>query len=714
MLRCALVLSLLVAGALVGAPRPAAAQDDAGAITGTITDSATGAPVEAATVYLKGALLRATTNARGEFRLFPVSRGPQTVVAVMIGYRAANAQATVPASGTVAVTMMMVQTSVELPGLVVTASRGAQEQRESPVSISVVSNAELIDRNVPSVKEALEFVPGVSFNNKDMAIRGSSGVAEGVGSRVLVLLDGHPVLSPNGAQLNFEFIPLLDTERVEVVKGAYSALYGSNALGGVVNMLTAPIAEEPATVLRARLGVYQTPEQYQFTDEGMPVGGIGVQHSRPVGSVGVRLFAGYEGTTGYTDNDQATRWVLRGKATSRPGSQHPWDAFVIFMDEAYDEYFTWYSEDRPFEVDSASRGDRTHGTTFLTGGTVTPLVRARSVLQVSPYLHYTKNRNDFQANQNYHDAVKAGTSAQLGVTWSEKQMFSVGVDGAYTHTTSNFLGGRNVGDAAAFGQYEFRPLSRLKVVAGLRFDFHQAETAEGEVAASPKLGVVINTGERFNVRASIGRGYRAPSVIEQFVQTTQYGFAVIPNPDLIGERAWATEVGVTGSRGRFWLDASVFLSDYDDLIAPAPAGPFVFQFQNVDQARVAGFDASVRMQVFRDFLDATASYMYLDSEDLDTGKPLPYRSRHSFTGTLNAFEGRVGMDFRFKTAPEEVIRFPFDPRYDMTVFDLRLSQELLGATFQLKVENLFQDFYTEQERHAGPPRSLHLTVLHGI
>ncbi|MDH5282352.1 MAG: carboxypeptidase-like regulatory domain-containing protein, partial [Gemmatimonadota bacterium] len=136
MLRCALVLSLLVAGALVGAPRPAAAQDDAGAITGTITDSATGAPVEAATVYLKGALLRATTNARGEFRLFPVSRGPQTVVAVMIGYRAANAQATVPASGTVAVTMMMVQTSVELPGLVVTASRGAQEQRESPVSIS--------------------------------------------------------------------------------------------------------------------------------------------------------------------------------------------------------------------------------------------------------------------------------------------------------------------------------------------------------------------------------------------------------------------------------------------------------------------------------------------------------------------------------------------------------------------------------------------------
>jgi outer membrane receptor for ferrienterochelin and colicins len=718
-----LICSLLAVGALFSTPRPAAAQEDAGTITGTVTDSATGAPIEAATVYLKGALLRAATNARGEFRLFPVPRGAQTVVVVMVGYQATNTLVAVQPAGVVNVAVTMVQATVELPGLVVTASRGAEEQRESPVSVSVVGNAELLDRNVPSVKEAMEFVPGVTFNNSDMAIRGSSGVADGVGSRVLVLLDGHPVLSPDGSQVDFNFIPLLDMERVEVVKGAYSALYGSNALGGVVNMLTSPISEAPATAFRARMGLYQTPDKYQFTNDAMPAGGLGVQHSRQVGSVGVRMFAGYENDGGYTDNDQATRWLLRGKVTSVPGSQHPWEAFVIFMDEASDNYFTWLCRDgpqcldpSPFEVDSASRGDRDYATTLLTGGTVTPLVRARSVVQVSPYFQYTTHRNDYQANQDYHNAVKAGTSANLGVSWSEKQTFSVGVDGAYTHSISDFLGGRSVGDAAAFGQYEFRPLTRLKIVAGARFDFHKAETSDGEVAASPKLGLVINTGERFNIRASIGRGYRAPSIIEQFVSTCQYGFCVEPNPDLLGERAWSAELGVTGSRGPFWLDASVFRSDYDDLIAPAPVPlkPFAYHFANVDRARVSGFDASLRVQVVRNVLDATANYMYMDSEDRETGLPLPYRSKHNFTGTLNAFDGKVGVDFRYRTAPDQVIQYPLDPRYDMSVVDLRLSQNILGATFQFKVENLFQDFYTVMERHAEPPRSFHLTVLHGI
>ena len=715
----------LCACAVMGLPAHLVAQDDAGTITGTVADSATGAPIEAATVYLKGFLLRATTNARGEFRLFPVARGPQVVTVVMVGYRAKNAAVQVTAGQVVSAAVVLAPALVELPGLVVTASGSQESQSESPVSIAVVPGNEILDRNVVTADEALRFVPGVSFNNKDMSIRGSSGVADGVGSRVAQLLDGHPILSPDGGQLDFTTIPLLDLERVEVVKGAYSSLYGSSALGGVVNMITKPIATEPQTAFRAAVGVYQTPDQYKFTDGTLARAGVGVQHSRVIRGVGVRGFGGYSHDDGYTDNDQSKQAVFKVKLGSTEGSPRPWDAYALYSWHSYDQFFIWQDSANRFVERPESAGDHDLEHTLLTGATVLPMVRAHTLVQVNPYVNFDSQRNqapDTSSSaapgaviENYHDAVKIGSSATLIFTPGNSRVLTTGIDGGYTHVTSNFLGGRNIGDVAGFAQYEFRPVGRLKLVAGARLDFHQAEGATGEVVPSPKLSAVISASPGATFRASIGRGYRAPSAIEQFVNTTQRGFHVIPNFDLLGEKAWSGELGVTSSHGRFWLDASVFQNNYDDLIAPAAAGLFTFQFQNISRARVRGLEAGLRVSVVRDYLDIQGSYLFLDSEDLDTGESLPYRSKHTATGTFNMFRNRVGVDVQFRSAPDVVLQYPFDEWNNVTLVDLRLSQRLFGAEFQFKVNNLFQVQYVDgQERYPGAPRNFMLTVLHGI
>ena len=720
----------LLAVLLVGPALPLVAQDQAGWIRGTITDSAAGQPIEAATILVSGSLLRAGSNARGEFQLFPVPPGPQTLTVVAIGFRQATVTVTVPQTGAATTAIVMAPGSVELPGIVVTANRGEEAEGRSPASIAVISNREVTNRNVTTIDEALPYVPGISFNNEDISIRGSSGIANGVGSRVLLLLDGHAILTGDGGEVDFEAIPLLDLDRVEVVKGAYSALYGSNALGGVVNLITSPIGERPATLMRAHFGVFQIPERYAFTDEGLTAEGLGLQHSRRIGGIGLRLFGGRESTDGYTNNGASRRWLLRAKAGSLPGAAHPWDAYAVYANEVDYDFFGWADSTRPFELDTSevvtgsdstrnALGDRELANKLLIGATITPLVRARTLVRVTPYLNYNTLRNVFESNRDYHNALKLGGTVQVVVAPGAGQAVTLGLDGGYTTIRSNFLGARHLEDAAGFAQYEVELDPRLRAVLGVRVDYHTASGGKQEVSVNPKLAMVFRAGEQLNLRASVARGYRAASAIEQFVNTTQFGFQVIPNPSLRGEFAWAGEVGMNLVGERFWLDASLFRSEYRDLIAPTvivqPGVGIRAQFANIGRARVQGLDAGVRMRLIRRLIDLQASYMLLDTRDLETDSALVYRSRHNVTGTVEAMGGLLAVDLRYRSAPEQVLRYVLDPRYHITLVDLRLQYRLLGAGLQLKISNLFQHQYTNiQERVPGAPRSISLTAFRGF
>jgi iron complex outermembrane receptor protein len=217
------------------------------------------------------------------------------------------------------------------------------------------------------------------------------------------------------------------------------------------------------------------------------------------------------------------------------------------------------------------------------------------------------------------------------------------------------------------------------------------------------------------VRASVGRGYRAPSAIEQFVSAVQEGFRVVPNPALRGETAWSGEVGAAAALGGgLWLDGALFQSDYRDLIGPAPAPGqlLVFQFQNVQRARVRGLDLGAKLGVAGGRLGLEAAYTYLQATDLATGGPLPYRSRHNATLTVAALGGLVALDARYRSRVDTVLAFPRDPRGPITVVDLRLGWRARGLLLQAKVANLLQAAYVDvMERTRGAPRSVLVTAV---
>jgi iron complex outermembrane receptor protein len=697
---------------------PVAAQT--GSIVVTVRDSATGQPLSGATLMLANTPLSATTDVQGRFTFGGLVTGRYTLRSTAIGYASDSVVAVFVEDGTQRQVILALQpVPLRLQEVVVTASRAAERSEHAIASVAALPSEHIVQRNVTAIDEALIYVPGVTLNGENqLDIRGVAGLARGIGSRVLVLLDGHPILSGDGGEINFGTIPMLDLDRSEVVKGAYSALYGSNALGGVVNLLTTTIDSLPQTVLRAHADAYNHQQQYQWSDGRQGAVGLGLQHSRMVGSVGTRFALGYEGTNGFSENGESGRWLGRVKLSSRNDAAAPWDVFGVLVRERAGEAFVWRSAEEPYLVPPGVAGDYTVQHTVLTGASVTPLATASTLVRISPHFNVSSVDNHFSDNDDWHHAYKPGVVARLSRYAGERQVFTVGVDGSHTWVQSNFLGEPTILDLAAFLQNDVRFTKALKGSFGLRVDHHKANTGSPEWAFSPKAGVALQIAPRATIRASIGTGYRAPSAIEQFVSSRQFGFQVIPNPELRGEHAWSGELGTTVTlMDRVRVDAAVFGSSYRDLIGPgpAPAQPFVFQFQNVSRAHLAGFDIGVNAHLIPDRIEVQTGYMLLTTEDRDSGKPLPYRSRHNLTGTVAVLQGLAAVDVRYRSRVEEVLAFPLDPRSGVTVVDLRLGYKALNVLWQFKVSNLFNQFFVDvQERNPGAPRTIGITVVHGI
>ena len=708
----------VVAGLLAALPATLAAQT--ASITGTVYDAVSGEPVQGATIVLHGTPLSTRTGGDGRFQLGRLDAGSYTLVAIAIGYSADSLADIVLGNGERrVVSVALDQVPLMLPELVVSAGRNVERRDQAIASVAVMSSRDILKRNVTTLDQALPYVPGVTFNGAERVdIRGAAGMARGIGSRVLMLLDGHPILSGDGAEVDFRVIPLLDLDRTEVVKGAYSAVYGSNALGGVINLVTQPIEREPQSVVRVHVGAFNYRTEHRWTDGLQSAAGFGIQHSRFVGSVGTRAFVGYEGTDGYSENGESSRWIGRLKFSSDQGARRAWDAYALVARERTGGAFVWRSEDEPFRVPEPYVGDHQVKHTVLTGGSLTPYASATTLVRLNPYFNVNAIENFFEGNDDWHTAYKPGLLAEIAWYAGRRHAFTFGADGAHTWVRSNFLGEPRLVDLAAFVQDEIQLSRALKTTLGVRLDHHNTNLSDGEWAVSPKVGAALQLGRASTLRASVGAGYRAPSAIEQFVSSQQFGFRVVPNPELKGEHAMSAEIGTTVRVvNRVRVEAAVFGSLYTDLISPAPypLEPFVFQFQNVARARVAGLDLGIDAQVVPDALGLQATYLWLDTEDRDGDVPLPYRARHNFTATVDVLGGLAGLDFRYHSRIEEVLAYPLDPRSHMKVVDLRLGYRVLNVLWQLKVANLFNEFYVDvQERSPGAPRSIALTGVYGM
>ena len=287
------------------------AQRQVGEIRGKVEDANTGLPLTGANVLIKDTFLGATTDTSGHFRVGGISAGEHVVVVSMVGYaRAAVEHVIIRPDRTATLAIRLKPQEVETQQVVVTAGRREQTVQDVPVSISTVSAKALSLRVPNNLDDALRYVPGVNMMYDQVNIRGSSGYSRGVGTRVLLLFDGLPYLTGDTGEITWETIPIFQIARIEVVKGAGSALYGSSALGGVINVITKDIPDKPQVGFRLYSGLYSNPGYPEWKWSSKPRFNSGgyFSFSDKEGSFRYLLSLSRSVDDSYRQNDAYHRW----------------------------------------------------------------------------------------------------------------------------------------------------------------------------------------------------------------------------------------------------------------------------------------------------------------------------------------------------------------------------------------------------------------------
>lgn len=710
-----------------------------GTISGAVRDQESGEGLPGVNVIVEGTALGAATNLEGEYRIASVPPGTYRVRASIIGYLPeVKTGVAVSAEQNTALHFVLRQTSVEVPEVIVTASKRPQSYMETPASVSVVSARQIEQQNFVELDDMLEFTPGVNIMGGQINIRGSSGYSRGAGSRVQFLVDGVPMLPGDSGDIKWDALPPNEIERVEIVKGASSSLYGSNALGGVVNVITKDPTDKPFTAVRGTFGLYGDPyfSEYEWTERTLSYNNQDVTHSRALGNLKIRASLGRRESTGYGENRHYHRFSAFTKAKYNFSPATFATVYANYARDRHGDVIQWKSAKDPYEVPAESTGDVTISYKIQAGATLRAVLGKRATLKLrnSYYGNGFYNEladpeeNPFCGTNNDTISVQANKDdfeAQLDFEWNAQHASTVGFAGALNFIDATLYGNHEGRDVGGYVQHEWRPNPVFTATGSLRFDHRWVDTGVKEYHLNPRLGLVYQLSPRVSLRASAGRGFRAPSMAEMFTCTRAGGFTVIPNQDLSSEVAWSYEAGGQFLLSPFLLNTAVFWSDYDDFIEGTfviKQSKSVIQFQNLSRARIRGAEIELNAGFWKKRLHAGLGYTYLDPRELEqynpdgsvtaVDRPLAYRPEHLLTGNVSLVLGRysMGFDSRYVSRIERVQVYPDDPRVAQKVSNLRLGATYGPAEVTLNAYNLLRYSYTQIERNMEAMRSFALSV----
>ncbi len=710
-----LPLLLIIPGSLVLGQ----ATNKFGMLKGQVLDLKTGAPLPGANVILLQTVLGASADLDGNFTVMKIPAGRYQVRATMMGYKSKTIALEIRTGETASIQFKLEETAIESPTLVVTASKKAQSFQDVPNSVSLISLKEIERRNKTYLNEVLEYTPGVYLMQGDVNIRGSSGFSLGAGSRVLLLVDGVPMMPGDSGDIKWDIVPLSQIERVEIVKGAGSALYGSHALGGVINIITKEPAAKPTTNFSYSIGVYDKPynREWRWTDRQLTFNQFDVAHSQSWNKWQLLLSGGRKESTGYQQNGFYSHYNLLGKLIYKFNPQTSLSLQSNWSTGDYGDIFLWRNQNDVYEMPIPSIGDWANSNKFSFNAVYRQLLSSKFTYKVRTSYFHNNFQHHHHDNQDHSRANKLGAELQADFLPNKIHTVTTGFEGIYDNTRSLIWGNHDAYTLAGYLQDELRFFNALSLTLGGRFDYHYVDTGEDHHQFNPKVGLNFRPSYATTIRASLGRGFRAPTLAEMFTETFTAGFRVIRNPNLKVESAWSYEIGLNQIIANVLvLDLALFHNDYRNFIEPEPDIYQTIQFVNVSNARIRGVEGNVQAGFWNRRLTVAIGYTYMDPIDRDTGEILAYRPRHLLTSGINLsysiFE--LGLDYRHISRLERVKVYPNDDRVAQKIWDARISTNVLGFQAAFNINNLLQYNYLQIERNMAPVRNFVLTLSREI
>ncbi len=538
-------------------------------------------------------------------------------------------------------------TGISMGDQVITAGRHVQNLEDVVGSMEVINPSKVDLQASGDIEDALQMGSGVDIIDGQPNIRGSSGYAYGVGSRVMVMLDGLPLLSPDASFAQFDLIPTDNISQVEIQKGAASVLYGSSALGGVINVLTADAPRKPKTSIRLRGQLHGAPADPRLDWDGDKMAttyGIHLFHTRKIGMQDVTILGDYWRSSGWRANTPEINGRLMAMTKFRfksiPGltiglnGSYRADSSTTFL--FWDSYLpdssvTPFGSSNSYPSVGALAGDQTRRRQLNQRFTVDPsikyLTKNNQVHMYRSRVMRTSNTNDTQqSNLNtlwYNDyqytrqfwddriTLVTGGTATLGFVNGDS-LYSGSLD-----SLDDNPGSHNSRNLAAYIQTDIAATEKLNLTFGARYDHFLIDGEIRESSPIFRAGANYEIRKGTNVRTSFGQAFRSPSIAERFTSTAAGGLLIEPNPEILVEKGWSAEIGirqglqfVNASNKKKYLtgfvDVAGFMMDFNNMIefgvkppetAVFPPPPPVFQARNVADARITGIEATSFIEV---------------------------------------------------------------------------------------------------------------------
>ncbi|MFN8581689.1 MAG: TonB-dependent receptor [Gemmatimonadaceae bacterium] len=579
-------------------PAVAGAQS-AGAIAGRVSNAASGDPV-AAEVTLDG-VRRVRADERGAYRFDDVAPGRRMLRVRYPGFTPRELPADVKATAVTTIDAALDQAIVPLGAVVVTAARREQTLADAVVETELIGTTELKRSGASDVAAAITDRAGIQLDGGVPA--GAGAQIRGFDSRrVLVLLDGQPMTGRLNGNFDLSRLPLGAVERIEVVKGPQSTLYGSDAIGGVINIITRRPPTQNAVTGALQSTVGSVGRREYSGEAGWRRGEWSAVAS--AGHRGIDLAPGVPGDAGTL----ARRWDGLTTLRWEPDSAHRFEAGALLVGEQQR-----YRTGQLFHF-----GDNTQLGSHLTA--VTPLAGGRltSTLSASLFRHLSRastlgspasdsgakdHQTLAQGSLLYSRLAGAGV-LDAGLDLRQEQIVADRVAAAVNHLRS----------VEPFAQYT-TTLGGVQWSPGVR----ATSSDRWGLFVAPRIAALLRPRPTLALRMAAGRGFRAPDFKELYFDfvNASAGYASARELDLKPESSTSVSLGAEWDGSRLYLHTTAFVSTTElHRVSRAGCRGHVHVRQH-RQGQTRGIETEAGIFVQRWRLDASGAWMH--AQDNTTG-----------------------------------------------------------------------------------------------
>lgn len=698
-------------------------------VKGRVIDSQTGEILAGANVYIKGSHIGAASDENGSYFIKNVPIGNSILVCSMINFKRIEKEINVSPGDNLEINFLMVVDELKFSDVVITATRNEALVTTIPVSTEVINLKKIEDSNAKNVGEVLKSVGatlvksyGAVGSLETVSLRGSTD------AQVLILIDGQRLNNSQQGSVDLSSLPLNAIEKIEVVKGGNSAMYGSDAVGGVINIITKSSNRKNSMeyTINGLYGTYNT--QVYNASLGQGIGNFS-------------YFVSYNKTK--SDGDYLYKGATGDKIKLKNGDTGSDNIFLkagyLLEDQSkLSAFYKYRKSDNgspgSIEYPNASarnKIDNNHISLSYEGLTFENFAFNFNGYIMKQEHHYIDPESWMGIEESIYNSRSLGALAQVFTDLNKLGLLSYGYEFRQDKLESDhlvngnsvpFIGDRQRNVHSLYFQddwkYDISHNWMISAVPAVRLDEYPEESIGTQF--SPKIGISISHDDewRGSIRGNIGKVFRAPTYNDLYWPEDTWTKG---NPNLKPEKGITFDFGFIiqfAKYGSWSIESTYFSSNLDDLILWAPAEKWMPT--NIAKATINGIESKINWKGFGDLISIQTGYTYLNAKDdgddpLTSGRFLIYRPKNKVDlgvnfnfdiYSINLFYNFVGK--RFHDAENKIEM----GSYELINANLGIRQKIenIELNFRLEGNNLMDKEYQATQGSPLPGREIRFSI----